>query len=91
LFTITSWPSGLQTRRVSAITRSGSGVTDTRYIATDIYWHTGVLAGHFAYLAVIPESRIGGVALTSRQRDCDPLGGWLARRAAAIFGETRGD
>lgn len=58
---------------------------------TDIYWHTGVLAGHFAYLAVVPEARIGVVALTNRQRDFDPLGGWLARRAAAIFGESNGD
>lgn len=58
---------------------------------TDIYWHTGVLAGHFAYLAVVPEARVGVVALTNRQRDFDPLGGWLARRAAAIFGENRRD
>jgi len=58
---------------------------------TDIYWHTGVLAGHFAYIAVVPEARIGVVALTNRQRDFDPLGGWLARRAAAIFGENGGD
>lgn len=51
----------------------------------EIYWHTGTMAGHFAYLAVIPEAHIGVVVLTNRQRDFDPLGGWLVRRAAAIF------
>lgn len=52
----------------------------------DIFWHTGVLAGHFAYIGLVPKAGIGVVALTNRQRDFDPLGGWLARRAAAIFG-----
>lgn len=57
----------------------------------DVYWHTGSLDGHFAYIALIPEQRIGVVALTNRRRDFDPLGPWLARRAVAIFGQPESE
>ena len=65
------------------------GREDTQDIGRvlEIYWHTGIMAGHFAYLAVIPEAHIGVVVLTNRQRDFDPLGGWLVRRTATIFAD----